>query len=193
MAAYGLFGIVWMASTYARATTLTGVDVGRMAERSSMVVIAQVEDQRLVPTPGGTFFPVETHSELRIERYLKGAGPGRLVVRQLGRRIGADPAGVADDARFEPGQRVLLFLRARRDRIVHLTLLGYSAYTLRSAAGRVQALPHARLPHDETSRSGPTASGFETSLPTVERESTVPALGAPTSLAALERMIGGTR
>lgn len=169
-----LLGATAAASSTASATTLTDVTLRDVADASSAIVIARVGAQRTVRAAQGAPTRWETHSELEVERYVRGRGPSALVLRQLGRWTQGVDERIVSDARLQSGQRVLLFLRAPQAGVIHLTLLGYGAYELRDVRGGTAAVPFANEDHSAGAQAAPV-------------------LGAPTTLAALEHFLRASR
>ncbi len=95
----------------AMATVAAPADVGELAAQSSLIVRARVVLQAVVPERGERG-EIYTRSHLEVLGYIKGEGPGELVVQQLGGRLGSLEMRVEGNARLEPGAEVIAFLDA---------------------------------------------------------------------------------
>ncbi len=94
-----------------------------LAARSDRVVVAHVTRVRTE----GEAARVRTFTTLRVLEGWKGEGPLDLEVEQLGGSAGGYQLQVAGDARFEPGEDVVVFLRCRdREAPGRCTLVGLS-------------------------------------------------------------------
>lgn len=146
----------------------SSVTFDTMQQSSNLVVIATVGKQ----STRGTTAKTETHTLLKVSKYLKGSGQGNLVLRQIGEATPIGTKRIKGDAQLVPGQRVILYLRTSKDtrysQFVHLTLLGYSAYDLIVSKDKsiVLARPHNRdAMHGNHAR---TTLGRGTTLATLE-------------------------
>jgi hypothetical protein len=111
--------------TVAHATIVVEQSRAQLVASADLIVRATVVGQQSTWSEDGT--QIVTLTRLRVARYLKGQGAGELTLRQFGGRIGTLASRVAGDARFEPGQDVVLFLRQGAG-VVYLTALAQSAY-----------------------------------------------------------------
>jgi hypothetical protein len=75
-----------------------------------------------------------TWTTLRVDEYVKGAGPGALTLRQFGGEVDGIVTEVPGDAHVLPGERAVLFLR-RGDGVVFLTALAQAAYLVKEQGG----------------------------------------------------------
>ena len=111
----------------ADAASIVAWDVGEMTARSDYVVEATVAERLNEPQLDGS---VHTRNVLTVDRYLKGDGPTRLEVVQVGGEL---PDGrvlvLFGDIRLEPGTKIVLFARGTAP-VVHATLLGWSAFAV---------------------------------------------------------------
>lgn len=119
-------------SSPAEATIAVQLDRAQLVEMSDIVVRATVL--------GATSQWNEDHSQiltltrLGVAQYLKGSGPGDLVLRQFGGQVGDLVSRVAGDAHLEPGQDVVLCLR-RGAGVVYLTAMAQSAWYVTPVQG----------------------------------------------------------
>ena len=123
---------------------LVAWDTSRLVRESAVVVRAVVGQQQSVSPDGKTIF---TDTRLEVKRYLVGAGPSTLWVRQLGGRIGDRWMFVAGTAPLEAGQEVLLFLVGTGERRYVAGMAQGSYRIVRDALGvsADRAFPSRRL------------------------------------------------
>ena len=114
----------------AAASTVLGLSLEALARHSDRVVLARVVSVSTRRDPAGA--GLHTFVTLGVERDLLGAGTSRVVVRQLGGRVGHRVSRVLGDARFHAGEEVVVFLR--RDPVDpalwHLTALAEAKFTV---------------------------------------------------------------
>jgi hypothetical protein len=124
LAAVSLLALL-LAPLPAVAASIVAWDVGEMTSRSDYVVEATVLERLNEPLMDGG---VQTRNVLSVTRYLKGSGPERLEVVQVGGTLDDGREVVLfGDIRLQPGARVVLFVRGSAPE-VHATLLGWSAF-----------------------------------------------------------------
>ncbi len=116
----------------AEATVALEVDRAQLVEMSDLVVRATVGNATSRWNEGHT--QILTLTRLTVTQYLKGAGPGELVLRQFGGELDGLVSRIAGDAHLEPGQDVVLCLR-RGDGVVYLTALAQSAWFVSAQPG----------------------------------------------------------
>ncbi len=114
----------------ASATTVLALTVEEMAAGSDRVVRARVVSQSIEVDESESW--IYRLTTLEVLEDISGEGPSRVVVRQLG---GADEWGgmfVEGDAVFEPGEEVVVFLRANggREPVVHLEGFGLGKFSV---------------------------------------------------------------
>ncbi len=124
----------------AAASTVLGLSIEALARHSDRVVLAEVisvETRRDPAGPGR-----HTFVTLGVERTLLGRGPDRVVVRQLGGRVGHRVSRVLGDARFRPSEEVVVFLRRDPDdpALWHLAALAESKFTVVRDGGSATAV-----------------------------------------------------
>ena len=88
-------------------------DTARLVSESAIVVEATVVEQRAVSPDGRNIF---TDTRLRVKRYLFGAGPKTLWVRQLGGKLGDRWIHVPGTPALEVGRELILFLAGTGER-----------------------------------------------------------------------------
>ncbi len=101
----------------ARATVVQELTLEDMAADADAIVLGRVESTkgRLVQTSEG--WVPQRIARIRVERWLKGRGSGRLEVRETGGPIGRGGGmAIAGVPVYRVGQEVLLFLERRADR-----------------------------------------------------------------------------
>ncbi len=132
----GLIGLALSASMFlsspAEATVAVQLDRAQLVDMSDLVVRATVL--------GATSRWNEDHSQiltltrLGVAQYIKGAGPGELVLRQFGGQVGELVSRIAGDAHLEAGQDVVLCLR-RGAGVVYLTAMAQAAWVVTPVQG----------------------------------------------------------
>jgi len=110
----------------ARATILEQLDVDALVQRSTVIVVGVVGEQRTV-TPNGR---VLTESTIRVERILFGSAPESARVYNLGGQVGNVITDVPGTIRLQPGSRVLLMLRRARDGRLYVAGMCQGAFLL---------------------------------------------------------------
>ena len=93
---------LWLAAPCVNAAVALPQTTQMLTHQATSVVRGIVEGQRVGYDEAVHHATVET--TLRIEEALKGAGPSKLVIRQL--------KGIPGDARFTRGEEVVVFVRA---------------------------------------------------------------------------------
>ena len=121
----GLVGLLLL-PVVTHAATIVAWDVPTLSHHSDLVVEATVLSVYCERLPDGG---IQTRYELYVERYLKGDGPRRLDVLQVGGQIGEQVVVLWGDIQLRPGQRVVLFARGAPPE-VHATLLSWSAFEI---------------------------------------------------------------
>lgn len=109
----------------AEATVAVQLSRAELVQHADLVVRATIGSQASAWNPGHT--QIVTVTQIRVTAYLKGSGPDTLALRQLGGTVDQLRMQIAGDARFTPGQDVVLFLR-QGDGVVFLTAMAQSAY-----------------------------------------------------------------
>jgi len=130
------------ASTAASAVMLTRSE---LVKRSELVVRATAVEA----TSGwnGDNTAILTRTRLRVQKYLKGKGASEIWLEQYGGTVGDKTLTVPGDAKVEPGDDLVLFLKRGEDGVVYLTALSQAAYHVRGdkvqrdMAGLVLYLP----------------------------------------------------
>lgn len=121
----------------AAATVALRVDVAELASEAVFVVHAEVVD-RYVVQERGAHGEIYTRAVLQVRRYLKGEGPERVVVQQLGGRLGELELRVTGNARLEPGDEVVAFLDVDPERqLAFVVGLAQGVFQVRRGVGEV--------------------------------------------------------
>ena len=107
-----LLALAVVAPAAVTASSIIERTVGERAREADRVVLAEVLESRTV-VPGEDPRRMYTLTTVRVGEHLKGQGPERLEIVQLGGRSGPWEAHVAGDAVFRPGELALLLLRCR--------------------------------------------------------------------------------
>jgi hypothetical protein len=110
-------------STAASAVMLTREQLVRESE---LVVRARAVEAMSAWSGDGSV--ILTRTRLQVQGFLKGKGPRDLWLEQYGGTVGDVTMAVPGDAKIEPGQDLVLFLRRGEDGMVHLTALSQAAY-----------------------------------------------------------------
>lgn len=95
----------------ATATTLRAFTLEQLAQRADAVVRGRVGQSQGVWKDR----VIHTLTEINVDTVLRGQAPASLLVAQLGGQVGNDHAPVAGVATLQPGEEVVLFLRAQPD------------------------------------------------------------------------------
>lgn len=108
----------------AQAATVLALTLEELAERSDRVVRARVVSQtNELDSENDLVFRITT---LEILEDLRGEGPARVEVRQLGGEASGRGLWIEGDARFEPGEEVVVFLSAHEANVTRVHLVGLS-------------------------------------------------------------------
>jgi hypothetical protein len=125
-----------LGAAVASASTPVPMSVSDRTHQSDRVVLADVVDTA-VEVPNGDVRHMLTVTTLAVREDLKGSGPDRVHLVQLGGKSGDWELRVADDAHFQRGETVVAFLRCREPAHAdRCTLLGL-------AQGKVAIIPGA--------------------------------------------------
>jgi hypothetical protein len=131
-----LFSAVTLASALALASSIVPRSLGEQARVADRVVLAEVIDSA-VHVPEGDVRHMTTLTNLAVREELKGHGPDRVQVVQLGGKSGEWELHVPDDATFQAGETVVVFLRCRdRAHPERCTLLGLTLAKVPVVAGQ---------------------------------------------------------
>ena len=111
----------------ASATVMKYAGVDRLIEISDMIVHAEVIDQT-------TYFDnaqkrVVTDTTLGVRRSFYGKVGEKVTIQQWGGTYGGKTHRIPGDARFEPGEEVIVFLH-RGDGVIALSALGQAKYSV---------------------------------------------------------------
>ena len=157
-----------LASLPAFASTLLPRTVADQVRASDRVVLAEVVDSH-VDVPNGDVRHMLTVTTLAVREDLKGQGPDRVHVVQLGGKSGDWELRVPDDAHFQPGETVVVFLRcADRAHLDRCSLLGLSQGKVAVVAGR--GGQDALVPHVDDTRERRTLESLEDEIRRANRE-----------------------
>jgi hypothetical protein len=110
----------------AHATVVVPLTRAELVQRADLIVRASVLSQRFGWNQAHT--QIVTLTTLHVTQYLKGQGSSDLVLRQFGGQVDGMVSRVAGDAQLQPGQEVVVFLRASNEGVVFLTALAQSSY-----------------------------------------------------------------
>lgn len=175
----GLAAVVAMGTSApsADATVLRDLRLPDLVTQADLIVTGTVLEQRSVrPVAGGHIW---TDVRVQVDSVVKGEARGEVVVRQQGGRVGDEARFVPGNARFEKGERVVLFLLAHEGLYytVGMELGKYTIYTGREARDYVRretTVPvaraeakaqvvdpaHAQLDHADESYNGASLAWF---------------------------------
>jgi len=103
------------AAASARAATLVTRSIGERASASDRVALVKVGESR-VDLPGGDPAKMMTYTRLDVLEDLKGKGPRRLELVQIGGRSGQWERHVTGDAQMHAGEQALVFLFCRDEK-----------------------------------------------------------------------------
>ena len=121
----------------AQAMTVVPIADDDLALSVRAIVEGRVERLEAVWSPSR--LAVVTYVTVRVDRTLKGPiEPGTIVLRQIGGRAGQYATEVSGSPRFEPGQRVVLFLNTDGDGALHVAHVSLGHYRVEAdpATGR---------------------------------------------------------
>lgn len=184
--ALGLAAVLVMgaSATEAEATVLRDLRLPDLVTQADLIVTGTVLEQRSVrPESGGHIW---TDVRVQVDGVVKGEAKGEVVVRQQGGKVGDEARFVPGNARFEKGERVVLFLIAHEGfhYTVGMELGKYTIYTGREARDYVRretSVPvarvdskaqvvdpaHAQLGHADESYNGATLAWFLSDIATL--------------------------
>ncbi|TVQ98413.1 MAG: hypothetical protein EA398_13265 [Deltaproteobacteria bacterium] len=118
----------------AHATTMLYANVERLTEISTLVVEGEVVGQRTWQVDEGGIF---TEWTLSVSEVLKGDASTTVRFRQWGGQIGDVSTYIPGDARFEVGERVMVFLHNDDEGVFWPSALGQSKFVIGSGPGPV--------------------------------------------------------
>ncbi len=123
----------------ANATVATYMDMPTMVEQSDMIVEAEVGPQ---PTGFDARCNVATtQTTLLVGRvlYAPGVKKGdKLTIEQFGGTHDGITTVIHGDAKFVPGEKVLVFLRRGKSKVHYLTAMAQSKYTVKRTGSKVE-------------------------------------------------------
>lgn len=125
-------GVVVLRTSLAHAAVVVPLSREALVRQSDLVVRCTVVSRKSGWNVQRT--QILTWTTLRVDEYLKGAGPAELTLRQLGGEVDGLVTEVPGDAHVLPGERAVLFLR-RGDGVVFLTALAQAAYLVTEKDG----------------------------------------------------------
>lgn len=129
------FACLW--SARASATVVVVLPLDTMVAEADAVVLGTVREVRVVPAVSGDPFTVHV---LSVEEWVKGDGPRRIAIRELGGTVGDRGVFVPGVPRYREGDRHLVFLR-RSGEDTYTTLgLAQGAYRIDQAGRATRAL-----------------------------------------------------
>jgi hypothetical protein len=102
-----------------------------LVDRADAVVMATVVEAASRPTNGGS---IVTDYRLRVDEALKGAPAEEITVTELGGRVGDRVVWVTGGATYQPGERVVTFLRRRGDGTYFTAYMSLGRFALTRAA-----------------------------------------------------------
>jgi hypothetical protein len=123
---------LFVLAAVAHATVVVPLTREQLVAQSDLVVRATVESHTTAWNQEHTH--IVTLTRIAVREYIKGSGPGDLVLRQFGGTVGGLTEHVPGDGRLAQGQDVVLFLR-RGDGVVYLTALAQSVFFVAAASG----------------------------------------------------------
>lgn len=94
------------------ASTMIPHTLAQRAGISTRVVVAKVQSQ-VTTMEGNEPRSLRTLTSIEVQQDVRGSGPAKLTVVQLGGRKDGWSAEVPGDARFQPGETAVLFLNCR--------------------------------------------------------------------------------
>jgi hypothetical protein len=103
------FVILFLAGA-AQATQLADLPVRERARYADRIVFAQILDSRTELPPDGNPRGMRTLTRILIAQNIKGSGPERIEILQLGGTYGLWAAEIPGDARFQQGEQAILLL-----------------------------------------------------------------------------------
>lgn len=140
---------VLLAASVACATSALYVTDADQARLSTAVVVATVGAAKVAKDPQ---WRIVTRTSIAVSEVLYGEAPSQVEIRQIGGSLDGVTVYVPGDARLEPGERCVLFLR-KVDGRWFLTAMEQSMYLLQHD-GRLGETMHRTL-HGGLYRRGP--------------------------------------
>ncbi len=104
-----LFAIMSFSPATSDATILIKKDLAQLTAESESVIVARVGDYHCDYAKGTKL--IFTYTNMTIEQSFKGKLSGKMVVAEIGGKLGDTTLRVASMPRFHEGERVLLFLK----------------------------------------------------------------------------------
>lgn len=98
----------------------------QLVQKSEFVVRATAVESASAWSGDGSV--ILTRTKLRVQGFFKGKGPKELWLEQYGGTVGDKTMVISGDAKVEPGQDLVLFLKQGEGGVVHLTALSQAAY-----------------------------------------------------------------
>lgn len=111
-----------LASFAAHASIVQRMEIEDLARAAQLVVVARVESVQATWEPEGD--AIRTHAMLVVESGIAGVAPQRVHVSVLGGTVDGMGAGYPAGASFREGERVVVFLEARRGRTAEFMVTG---------------------------------------------------------------------
>jgi hypothetical protein len=160
----------------AAATTVLDVPVAQMAGKSAAIVRGVVEKQQVAWNEDHSL--IVTRTRIRVTKALKGDVGFSVTLRQTGGTLDGVAMGPAGDAKFTPGEEVLVFLEPHpaEKGAWMLIAMGAAKFTLRATAEGLVAerdlegLSFARRGVDGVIRPAPPESPARLSFDSLLRE-----------------------
>lgn len=119
--------LVMMLPWTASATTMVYADVERLTEISSLIVEGEVVGQRTWRVDEGGIF---TEWTVSVDVLHKGSADSTVRFRQWGGSVDDEFTFIPGDARFQVGERVMVFLHADEEGMHWLSALGQSKFLI---------------------------------------------------------------
>jgi hypothetical protein len=146
----------WLSFTCATATTIISPTFEELADRADLVFVGKVAGSRAEWRSSGTKRVILSLIEFELEEVLKGSAGTSVTLQFLGGTVGDVTLEVASVPRFNPGERVLLFVEGNGIQFCPLVGVCHGKFGLRKEekSGRDIVLLHDGKPLRDVAEIG---------------------------------------
>ena len=187
-AVLALVAASWLSFSSATATTVIPPTFEELADRADLVFVGKVAGSIAEWRTSGTKRAIFTAVEFEPEEVLKGSAGTSVILQFLGGTVGDVTLEVASVPRFNPGDRVLLFVEGNGLQFCPLVGLSHGKFGLSKAekSGRDIVLLHDGKPLRDVAEIG---AGEGAKFRPNQARSSVPGDQEPMSVDAFKRRI----